>query len=103
FGYLLAFPISALLVGSVNNLKFSETIKIIIAIVVGILVIYLIGILWLIGWSKYIVQKPITLTTAISVGALPFIPFDIMKAICAYFIVRVTPKSMLKFQNIQNN
>lgn len=96
FGYLLAFPFSAFAVGFISRLKFGEIKKIIISILLGIIIIYVFGVVWLLIWSRYIAQKPMTLFTAVSVGVFPFIIIDIFKGIAAYYIAKSIPQNVYK-------
>lgn len=77
-GYLLAFPIAALVVGLLagprSGARASRTA---FAMIAGILIIYLGGAVRL--WS--ITRKP--LPAVLATGVVPFIPADILKAVAA--------------------
>ena len=94
FGYLIAFPLSALAIGFISRMKFGEAKKIIISIALGIITIYIFGVIWLLIWSRYIAHKPMTLFAAISVGVFPFVIIDAIKGIAAYYITKAVPKSI---------
>ncbi len=93
-GYLIAFPIAAFVIGIFAGATKKHRLNASLAIVTGIIIIYTSGVVGILLWGKFIAQKPMTLWTALSVGVLPFIPFDIMKGIAAYFIVKALPKKL---------
>ena len=72
----------------------TKNISPLLSIVVCIFIIYSFGVFWLMWWSAIIAGKPLSFLTALSVGALPFIAFDIIKGIAAYFIVKAMPKNI---------
>ncbi|MEM3653083.1 MAG: biotin transporter BioY, partial [Nitrososphaerales archaeon] len=80
-GYLLAFPIAALVNGLItfNRSKSlqSEYGKVLCGMLLSLVVIYLIGVSWL---STYL-HKPFVETFLI--GGLPFIPVDLLKMVVA--------------------
>lgn len=94
-GYLLAFPIASAIVGYIahGNKRASATIG--IAIACAIVAIYSLGVLYFWCWSRYIAGKPISIYTAISIGALPFIAIDILKGYLAAIIAKRLPQSLL--------
>lgn len=72
-GYLLAFPIAALLVNILIEKRWSFYIISFIAI----------SIIYLFGTSQLAICLSIPFSKAITLGALPFIPYDLVKAIIA--------------------
>lgn len=80
-GFLVAFPLSALIGGGVarrlSETQRSDVVRVCAGVVLSVLLIYLVGTVWL---SVYF---GINLYQAFLVGALPFIPFDVVKAIVA--------------------
>ncbi len=84
-GYLIAFPVATLLggriSGKVSTSKITDLIKVSLASAAALLLIYGIGVVWLGEFTK------ISLSQAIIVGAIPFIPVDAVKAIVAIPIV----------------
>jgi len=80
-GYLIAFPVAALLGGIISG-KVSasiraDVIRISLASAISLVLIYGIGVAWLSEFTK------ISLSQAIVAGAIPFIPVDALKAIIA--------------------
>lgn len=82
-GYLISFPISAFIIGSLIKFdeKFKDNVKrfawYIFVLSIGTLIIYLIGVLQLSYWIGGDLIKSIAL------GILPFIPGDVIKIIIA--------------------
>ncbi len=80
-GFLFAFPVGVyvggLISGRVSNSRRLDAFRVVIASAICLLLIYLIGPLWLMQYLH------LTIAEAYSVGALPFIPFDIAKGIVA--------------------
>ena len=81
-GYLLGFLIGAIIISLIKGKGNSLPRMIFACITGGILIVYILGVPWL----SYITGMGIN--KAITVGALPFIPGDILKAIIAGFIAK---------------
>jgi biotin transport system substrate-specific component len=77
FGYLLAFPVAAWLAGRWTG-KASRWL----GAGAGLLVIYLLGSLWLVGWTL-LSGQPATLGWTLWAGVLPFLPLDLLKTALA--------------------
>lgn len=73
-GYLIGFIVQAPIVGTL-----SKKIHPLIALSIGLLTIYLIGVIQLSLVAK------MSFLQAVIVGIIPFLPFDILKLIIAYF------------------
>lgn len=83
FGYIIGFIAASALVGYLARLGWSRTIpKTFVAMLLGSMVIYAIGVPWL----KF--AADVTWTQAISLGLIPFILGDILKALLAAGIFR---------------
>jgi biotin transport system substrate-specific component len=85
-GYIIGFILAAGLVGYlVENGWGASILKLCAAMLIGAGVIYIPGLLWLVGWLG--VMKGMDATSAVTIaltsGLLPFIPGDIIKAILA--------------------
>src|SRR3989449_5597105 len=80
-GYLFAFPIATLLGGYVASrrpaTRGGDTIRVSLSALLSLLVIYVIGVLWL---SYYL---GLSLLNGVLLGAVPFIPVDLLKAVVA--------------------
>lgn len=79
-GYLLGFLVGAVLISLIKGKKNSFIRFILAAAAGGIVVVYILGVLWLSHVTKMNIIK------AISVGALPFIPGDLLKVVAAGYI-----------------
>jgi len=76
-GYIAGFVFASYMVGWINERKERSTALQIFSMLAGISIIYLFGIIYLSFYLK------ITIYKAFIIGALPFIPFDILKAYLA--------------------
>ena len=81
-GYLFGFLIAAWVVGRISELSRQRPGAEIVAMVVGSLIIYAVGVPWL----QLILG--LSLGKALAVGMYPFIPGDLVKIAAAYAIVR---------------
>ena len=98
FGFLLAFPLSAMVVGLVlsgdgmdRQTGFGRRIA---ALLLGTGVIYLVGIPWL-GLHFALVQsKPMGTKTLLTVGMLPFLPGDLLKVLLVAWIIEPTKRAL---------
>jgi biotin transport system substrate-specific component len=83
-GYLIAFPIAAFVTSYINTKKplKNEIANSILALILGLAIIYIIGFLYL-SWATHM-----TLKKAFAAGVLPFIIPDIIKLAIAYLIAR---------------
>jgi biotin transport system substrate-specific component len=74
FGYIVGFVIAATLVGALARRGVDRTVLgVVLLMVVGNLVIYALGLAWLANWLA------VDLSTAVSLGALPFLIGDGLK------------------------
>lgn len=82
-GFLFAFPLSALFGGTisrhVSDSRKRDAVLVVVACAVSLLLIYTIGPAWL--WLSE--GSKMSLRDAYLVGAVPFVPFDIAKAVFA--------------------
>ena len=91
FGYVIGFvsisgPISLIS----KNKKLNEITRLIIASVVGLLILYVVGTIFIMLYLK------MTLDKALIVSVLPYIPFDIFKIILAITLYKLLPKRILE-------
>ncbi|MFI5419510.1 MAG: biotin transporter BioY [Nitrososphaerales archaeon] len=80
-GYLFAFPLSALIGGAIagkrSSSKKRDAARVVFATTAALITIYLVGVGWLAESLK------LTLSQGFAVGAAPFIPIDVAKAVLA--------------------
>ncbi len=89
FGFILAGIPAAFVVGKFLEASGKEgIIRTVVAMVLGLCVMYLIGVPYLYGIMRLVLGKPFTLWQAIKAGMLPFIGLDLLKGILAAFISR---------------
>lgn len=103
FGYIIGFILSAYVIGKMSKIVGRPTfVKSVVICTVGTLMIYLIGIPYLYIVLNNILGKKITLTYAMKIGFVLFIPGDILKIIVASFVSnKIVP--LLKRQNLIQN
>jgi len=89
FGFLLGFIPMAFVIGKLlGDYKGNGIVRYLLAMVVGIGVMYAVGIPYLYGIIKFLLGKPITLWKAVQIGLLPFIGLDLLKGLLAAAIAR---------------
>lgn len=81
-GYLLGFAAAAYLIGAISEKSKGKIILDILAMIAGSLVIYMFGVSWL------KVVTGMSLSKAVSIGMLPFLPGDAVKIAAAIPIAR---------------
>ena len=85
-GYLIGFIIAALVIGELKKVK-RGVVWLFICMVVGTIIIYVLGVVQLMNWTK------ISLNQAILIGVLPFIFGDLIKVFIATYITQRIEKS----------
>ena len=80
FGYIVGFVLASYFIGKFTENKKPGLITTVFIMLGGIFIIYLSGIFWLSLYLKISILKSFNL------GVLPFIPYDILKAILAGII-----------------
>ncbi|WP_297513587.1 biotin transporter BioY [Thermococcus sp.] len=86
-GYLLAFPIASLLAG-----LFAERSERVEAWLLGS--ILGIGVIYLLGWLRLGLYLNGDFGKALTVGVLPFVPFDIAKAVLAVGVAKAVKRAL---------
>jgi biotin transport system substrate-specific component len=85
-GYIIGFIVAAGLVGYLVEKGWGASVlKLCAAMLLGAAVLYIPGLLWLVGWLGVMKGMDVTsaVTIALTSGLLPFIPGDIIKAVLA--------------------
>jgi len=85
--YTWAFPIVALLLPLIRGKKYNR-LRYTISAIIGVVVIDLIGMIYLCVMSQY------DLVTGLTIGFLPFLPLDLLKAVVAAQIIPAFKKVM---------
>lgn len=95
-GYIIGFILAALFLGYFTDTYIrSRSFLSMLALMLfaNFVLIYVPGLLQLGLWVKLVKGDPVTFTTLLGMGAIPFIPGDITKAVMAAAIARgITPK-----------
>ena len=87
-GYLIGYLFIPICCFPFRSLKTSPLLKILPGAMLGLLLCYFCGTFWL---SR---QLRISVNEAFLIGALPYIPFDIIKLFVAYFLSNTTRKRL---------
>ena len=100
FGYLLAFPLAAWIIGWWMKRKNQEMHyrTLLTAYVLGLLVINILGTVYLYFILKWIVGKPMTWDHIIWSGAIIFVPGELLKIGCAATLT----KRLHRYLNIED-
>lgn len=93
FGYLIGFILGAYVIGKLTEgIKKPGVVRLFLASLVGVMVIYLIGVPYLYLIVKNLMSKNITFAAALKTGFLIFIPGDLLKCIAASVLgMKVVP------------
>lgn len=93
FGYLIGYIIGAYVIGKIaESVKKPSYVRFLVASLVGIAVVYLIGVPYLYLILKYVVGAKITVMGVLKTGMFLFIPGDIAKCIITAALgVKVVP------------
>jgi biotin transport system substrate-specific component len=87
FGFVISFPIICVPLYFLNKLKIkNQFIRMSIACLVGLIICYTIGTLFLKFYLNIGVEK------ALLIAVVPYIPFDIAKIVIAELVVSLLPK-----------
>jgi biotin transport system substrate-specific component len=95
-GYIIGFILAALFIGHftdtyVRSRSFLSMLA--IMLFANFVLIYVPGLLQLRLWLKSVTGEPVTFTTLLKMGVIPFVPGDITKAVMAAAIAGgITPK-----------
>ena len=92
-GYLIGYLVAAIVAGLVASLRRGNLLVQGCAAVAGMVSIYLIGVPWLIWRLSAVSGGSVSLSRGLLIGAYPYIPGDILKAIAAVLVAR----SMMRF------
>lgn len=90
FGYLLSFPIAAVLIATIIK-RFHQPVSFLRFAgvdLLGVVVILFMGVFWLFVFSNFILGKSIPLGKAFVVGTVVFLPGELVKILLAAFVGR---------------
>jgi biotin transport system substrate-specific component len=90
-GYLFGFAASAFVIGYLSERLRAYAVGDVVAVVAGVLIIFLLGVPWLKAVTGMTWEK------AVLVGMLPFLPGDAIKAAAAVLLARAI-RPMVKYQ-----
>lgn len=90
FGFLLGFIAAAFVTGLIlHGKKDASPIRNAVAMLVGVAVIYIIGLPYLYSIVNFYLGKSMDLSGVLMIGFVPFIGFDLLKALTAGVLVRM--------------
>lgn len=79
FGYLIGFILCAFIVGKfAENMKQYSAVKIFLGGLVGLFVVYTIGVAYLYLILNFVVKSPVDVIGALKIGFLPFVLKDVL-------------------------
>jgi len=85
-GFLLGFALCALLVGRLTERSSPAYGKTLAFMLLGLAVVYIVGLLGFMASFAFFLHKPMTLDRAAALAVLPFVPFDLIKTLMAAYI-----------------
>jgi biotin transport system substrate-specific component len=88
-GYLFGFLLGAVVAGSIAHSGRGGLVRYIVAGCLALLPIYAVGATWL------AISLDLTAVGAVLAGVLPFLPFDVLKAVAAGCVAQALVKSPL--------
>ncbi|WP_315116326.1 biotin transporter BioY [uncultured Clostridium sp.] len=87
FGYIIGFVFASYVIGKITEYKGDIGFKrIFLACIMGVCAIYLIGVPYLYFILKYVNGVNITISKALNIGLIIFLPGDILKCIFTAFL-----------------
>jgi biotin transport system substrate-specific component len=95
FGFLLSFPLAAMVVGLIIPPNGRHgTIRKLLALTSGTFVVYLVGVPWL-GLNLAIVQeKSLGAGALMMMGMVPFLPGDLLKIVFAMLLIEPVQRAL---------
>jgi biotin transport system substrate-specific component len=102
FGFLLSFPVSAMVVGLILNSPpdggSRRMGRKLLAITVGTGIVYLVGVPWL-GLNLLLVQgKKLGFQALLMMGMVPFLPGDILKIFLASWLIGPVERTLIQIR-----
>lgn len=95
-GYLLGYLLIPLCTLPFNNLKNHSIRPVLPGLLIGLILCYSCGTLWL------SIQSGLNIREAFLFGTLPYIPFDIIKLVLAYFSAKSIRKRLIRAGLFEN-
>ncbi len=96
FGYLVGFIVSSFVVGSISEkvkVKEKQTPKLILASLLGLLVIYTFGVLYMSFILNVYGKSDYSIGTILMFGVVYYLPIDIFSAVISAFIAKALNKA----------
>lgn len=95
FGFIIGFVIAPIFVGWFIKKPDTGLGMYIVAALIGVAVIYIVGLPYLYGMVNFVIGKDMGFDTVLNVAFKPFIWFDIIKALVAAFLAKVIRERVL--------
>lgn len=96
FGFLLGFILGAYVIGKIIEHTKGGIISYGIANLLGLTVIYTVGLLYFWGLFNLILGKPMDFTTVMQLGFLPYIIPDLVKGVIAAYLSSLIRKRLIQ-------
>ena len=97
-GFLIGFLVATFVIGSLTdkkNLSFAQNILI---LMLGLVIIYTLGLVGFKLSMQYVLGKSFSWQTSFGLVVVPFLPFDIVKAIIATYLGLKIKKALFYFE-----
>lgn len=85
-GFLIGFMLCAFLVGWLTEKAGASVTKTALIMLLGLAVVYLVGLAGFMASFAYFLHKPMTYSQALTLAVVPFLPFDLIKTLMAAYI-----------------
>ena len=94
FGFVISFVVISPIIYFINKIpKLHLVLRMSIACIVGLLICYLIGTIFMMLYLNWDIGK------TLMVSVVPYIPFDVAKIVIAILVILILPKSLFPNQN----
>jgi biotin transport system substrate-specific component len=101
FGYIIGFIISSYLIGKIIEYRKKKNLfTFLLANLVGIIIIYIIGVIYMFLIINFVTLTPISIYQAVIIGALPFI---FKELILVVFVTIIAHKVFHQISNYRSN
>lgn len=88
FGFLIGFIVAAYVVGLILKEHDAGPVRLAAAMLAGVVVIYVIGLPYLYAIINFYMGKAMDIPAVLMIGFVPFIGFDLLKALAAGVLVK---------------
>ncbi|MDR3589736.1 MAG: biotin transporter BioY [Negativicutes bacterium] len=101
-GFLIGFMLCALLVGWLTERTEVSLVKTVWIMLLGLAVVYVVGLAGFMASFAYFLQKPMTWSQALTLAVVPFLPFDFIKMLMAAYVGVKVRRALERAGFVQN-